>query len=120
MSVDIYCIALHPWCSRESTRPCLHDALYQDVAMLFKLHVHNIYRLCCHPGNGLYSFNNNCLPMHACAVQHEVSSPTVAALSRLVSLFGMFTVLRDVGEFLEDGYITGPMGAALREELYKV
>lgn len=52
--------------------------------------------------------------------KHEVSSPTVAALSRLVSLFGMFTVLRDVGEFLEDGYITGPMGAALREELYKV
>ena len=39
---------------------------------------------------------------------------------RLVSLFGMFTVLRDLGDFLEDGYLTGAMAAALREELYKV
>lgn len=32
----------------------------------------------------------------------------------------MFTLLRDMTDFLEDQYVTGPMATQLREELYKV
>ena len=53
-------------------------------------------------------------------LQGLVSEPASRALQLLVSLFGMFTVLGDMGDFLEDRYITGPMAAQLREEYYAV
>ena len=52
-------------------------------------------------------------------LQAALSAPALAAVSRLMSLFGMFTVLRDLGDFLEGGYMTGAMAASLREEFYQ-
>ena len=52
-------------------------------------------------------------------LQDSLSGPTQTVLLRLVSLFGMFTVLRDLGDFLEDGYLAGPMAAGLRGEFYQ-
>ncbi|KAK9805355.1 hypothetical protein WJX73_005736 [Symbiochloris irregularis] len=56
----------------------------------------------------------------AVSKEGSVSGPASRALQLLVSLFGMFTVLSDLGDFLEDRYITGPMAAQLREEYYAV
>lgn len=53
-------------------------------------------------------------------LQGSLSEPASRALQLLVSLFGMFTVLNDLGDFLEDRFITGPMAAQLREEYYAV
>ena len=53
-------------------------------------------------------------------LQGTLSCPTMEVLSRLVSLFGMSTLLKDLGDFVEDGYLTGPMAGVLREEYYQV
>ena len=58
--------------------------------------------------------------LEPCLPQGSVSEPASRALQLLVALFGMFTVLSDLGDFLEDRYITGPMAAHLREEYYAV
>ncbi len=33
--------------------------------------------------------------------------PAIAALSKLVSLFGLSFIAREAGDFLEDGYLSG-------------
>lgn len=43
---------------------------------------------------------------HACA-QGSVAPPAIAALTKLVSLFGLSFIAREAGDFLEDGYVNG-------------
>ncbi len=45
-------------------------------------------------------------PCHACA-QGSVAPPAIAALTKLVSLFGLSLIAREAGDFLEDGYVNG-------------
>lgn len=40
-------------------------------------------------------------------MQGTLPAPTIAALSKLVSLFALSTLSREAGDFLEDGYMTG-------------
>ena len=48
----------------------------------------------------------SCEPCHAC-VQGCVAPPANAALTKLVSLFGLSFIAREAGDFLEDGYLNG-------------
>ncbi len=36
-----------------------------------------------------------------------MDSPAIAALSKLLSLFGLSFIAREAGDFLEDGYLSG-------------
>ena len=40
-------------------------------------------------------------------VQGSVDAPAVAALAKLLSLFGLSFIAREAGDFLEDGYLSG-------------
>ena len=40
-------------------------------------------------------------------MQGSVDSPAIAALSKLLSLFGLSFIAREAGDFLEDGYLSG-------------
>ena len=40
-------------------------------------------------------------------MQGSVDLPAVAALSKLLSLFGLSFIAREAGDFLEDGYMSG-------------
>ena len=53
-------------------------------------------------------------------LQGSVSDAAAAALELQVSVFGMSTVCKDLSDFLEDRYLTGPASVQLREEFYKV
>ncbi|EIE26831.1 acyl-CoA oxidase [Coccomyxa subellipsoidea C-169] len=47
-------------------------------------------------------------------------APTIAALSKLVSLFALSTLSREAGDFLEDGYMTGQQVEWARRQYYGV
>ena len=49
-----------------------------------------------------------------------MSKQTAAALGRLLTLFGTRTLVQDLGDFLEDGFLSGPQAAALRSMQYTV
>ena len=36
-----------------------------------------------------------------------MAAPAIAAVSKLVSLFGLSFIAREAGDFLEDGYLSG-------------
>ena len=49
-----------------------------------------------------------------------MSQQTAAALGNLLTLFGTFTLVQDVGDYLEDGFLSGSQAAALRTMQYMV
>ena len=55
-------------------------------------------------------------------VQKEkiVSQQTAAALGKLLTLFGTCTLIQDLGDLLEDGFLSGSQAAALRSMQYTV
>ena len=49
-----------------------------------------------------------------------MSQQTAAALGNLLTLFGTFTLVQDLGDYLEDGFLSGSQAAALRTMQYMV
>lgn len=49
-----------------------------------------------------------------------LSPAALAALQRLLALFGVHMLLADLGDFLEDGYLSGAQAGALRDLQYTV
>ena len=45
--------------------------------------------------------------------QATVAAPAIAAVSKLVSLFGLSFIAREAGDFLEDGYLSGQQVCAV-------
>ncbi len=45
--------------------------------------------------------------MRNAPAQASVAAPAIAAVSKLVSLFGLSFIAREAGDFLEDGYLSG-------------
>ena len=52
--------------------------------------------------------------------QAVVSGPTIDALQRLVSLFGLGQILGGLGDFLESGFVTPSQAGLAREAQYQV
>ena len=49
-----------------------------------------------------------------------MSRQTAAALHNLVTLFGTFTLIQDLGDYMEDGFLSGSQAADLRSMQYTV
>lgn len=47
-----------------------------------------------------------------------MSSQTVAVLQRLLSLFGLTALLKDLGDFLEDDYTSRQQASLIRQQQY--
>ncbi|KAK9824680.1 hypothetical protein WJX72_012328 [[Myrmecia] bisecta] len=52
------------------------------------------------------------------ASQGAVSAACVAALRKLVALYGLTSLLRELGDFLEDGYMSGSQASQARQQQY--
>ena len=52
------------------------------------------------------------------AAQASVAAPAAAAVSKLVSLFGLSFIAREAGDFLEDGYLSGQQVRAMPVTLH--
>lgn len=53
-------------------------------------------------------------------MQASVGKTTIAALKRLVSLFGLGQILGGMGDFLESGFVTPVQAGLAREAQYQV
>ena len=51
-------------------------------------------------------------------MQGSMSSQTVAALQRLLSLFGLTALLKELGDFLEDDYASRQQASLIRQQQY--
>ena len=51
-------------------------------------------------------------------VQGSMSSQAVTVLQRLVSLFGLTALLKDLGDFLEDDYASRQQASLIRQQQY--
>ncbi len=49
-------------------------------------------------------------------IQGALSAPVIAVLQRLCSLFGLTTLLKHLGDLLEDGYITSQQAKLIRQQ----
>lgn len=52
------------------------------------------------------------------AAEGSVAPPAIAALTKLVSLFGLSFIAREAGDFLEDGYVNGEQVEWARKQYY--
>ena len=52
--------------------------------------------------------------------EHTLKPPALAALRKLLALFGVTMLASDLGDFLEDGFLSGKQAAALRTLQYQV
>ncbi|CAK0735983.1 hypothetical protein CVIRNUC_000672 [Coccomyxa viridis] len=53
------------------------------------------------------------------AAEASVAAPAIAAVSKLVSLFGLSFIAREAGDFLEDGYLSGQQVEWARKQYYR-
>lgn len=61
---------------------------------------------------------NRTSPCWQLVVQGSMSSQTVTVLQRLVSLFGLTAMLKDLGDFLEDDYASRQQASLIRQQQY--